>query len=162
MNLGQLGQTLAANKPALLGVAAAGVVGLGLYHRKQGGGVAAPPSAAPAGYAFSSGGQTAPMTGGGLATGGGVYDSSASDVASWLAPQLEALRQQQAPVPVPAPPAWAPGFYRNAAGKGIYQVDAKGNRDLLSSQEWGLMGQGQSPVPIARDSSFWTETKKVG
>lgn len=104
MNLGQLTGWIQQNKKPLAIAGAVGVGGLALMQRgKSGGGDAgggpmvdaAPTSGAGARY--------------GLTTGGGAYDSTASDVYNAIAPQLEEVRdllnqQNKPPVPVVAPP----------------------------------------------------------
>lgn len=120
MNTAQLEAAFAKNKPAVLGVAAAGVVGLGLYHRRKAASVAAnDPGTVAAGT--TPGGMVLPSSAGGQTYGltgaGGYYDSSASDLFGAVSPQLESLQTQLSalndkigatPVPVPAPPAAPP------------------------------------------------------
>lgn len=105
MNLGDLGQQFEQNRVAILGTAAAGVVGFALYRRHAG--ATASPDGGPGDV--SAGGQVAGMS------GAGYYDSSASDVYGLVQPQLESLGQQLTglqdklnQVPVAAPPAVTP------------------------------------------------------
>lgn len=155
MNLDQLGKAFARNRPAVLGVAGAGVVGLALLQRRKAGGDvfagggAAPAARVPASASYSAGGQVA-------AAGG--YDSSASDVASWLSPQLEALRKDQTPTPVPAPvaasmfaPNWTGKYVRTDAGK-ILEVQADGSLYGLSTMEQWYEANRRNPE--ADDAGF--------
>lgn len=118
MNGAQLAATFEANKVPVMAAAAAGVVGLALVKRKSSSSSSSPStSGAPvtttqtpgASSYYSTGGQTAGMS------GGGVYDSTSSDLFGAISPQLESLGQQvtalqsslSSPsantVPVPAP-----------------------------------------------------------
>lgn len=148
--LAQLEQTFAKNKPAVLGVAAAGVVGLALLQRRRSGGDVSAggssPALVPASGSYSAGGQVASASG-----GFGGYDSSASDVASWLSPQLEALRKDQSPTPVPEPIAasmFTPNYtgkYVRTAGGAILEVQNDGSLFGLGSMEQWYEANRRNP-----------------
>lgn len=91
MNPDQLRAAFENNKPVVVGGALAGVVGLALWRKKNGGGQA------DAGAALSAGSQTA------AASGGAAYDSSASDLYGAIQPQLEAIGQQLSQLQNPKP-----------------------------------------------------------
>jgi LysM repeat protein len=107
VNVSELEATFTKNKPAVLGVAAVAVVGLGLYHRKKAASVAAADPGPVAGGGTPGLAQSYGLTG-----AGGVYDSSASDLFGAVSPQLESLQTQLSALsdkmnatPVPAPVA---------------------------------------------------------
>lgn len=110
MNLGQLSTWAAQNKPAVIGVGAAGAVGLGLLARSRAGGDTA---GTPQHASYSAGGQADAAAG-----SAGVYDSSALDLYAALSPELASIGQSigklqeqldaKPPTPVPAPPVAAP------------------------------------------------------
>jgi hypothetical protein len=145
MDLGNLGAVFAANKVPILATAAAGVTGFALYKRHQG----ASSTAAGAGdSSASAGGQTAGMT------GGGAYDSSASDLYGAIQPQLESLGTQVTnlqdklnSVPVAKPPASTPakapaykaGYYK-AAGTDLTYYYNGSTLDWLSKAEGHALG----------------------
>lgn len=141
MNLGQLESY--AKKPAVLGAAAAGVVGLALLQRRKAGGDAAAPAApaVPASGSYSAGGQVA------SAGGFGAYDSTASDVAGWLSPQLDELRRLSSPTPVPAPIAstlFAPSGTGNYVRRGdglVAEVQSDGSLFGMTLDQWVKAGQ---------------------
>jgi hypothetical protein len=155
MDLGNLGAVFAANKVPILATAAAGVTGFALYKRHQG----ASSTAAGAGdSSASAGGQTAGMT------GGGAYDSSASDLYGAIQPQLESLGNQvtslqdklnsvpvaKAPTPAkPTPstakpatpklPTYRAGYYK-AAGTDLTYFYNGSTLDWLSKAEGRALG----------------------
>lgn len=166
----QLQQLFEQHKPAVLGVAAAGVAGAALLHRRKAGEAATPRT--------SSGTLANPNPAAAVVPGnGGGYDSSAYDVynalQSQLGPLLDQARQSTggapgggintAPAPV-ASPLFKPGFYRSPADGAIYQVDAAGKRDWLTPAEWKSLGAAgkYSTTPVATDSAFFTSTTAVG
>jgi hypothetical protein len=159
VNPAQLGELFTKHKTAVFGVAAVGVTGVALLHRKKAGAAAAGgPSTSPAGTIPAA--AVVPGAGGG-------YDSSAYDVYSALQSQLAPILEQQrrnSVTTAPSPTAsdlFKPGFYRNAAGKGIYQLDTQGNRDLLTPVEYRALGR-PAATAVAKDSTFWQLTKPIG
>lgn len=174
MNLGQLSAWAAANKPAVIGVGAAGAVGFGLLaRRKAGGDVAGAPKSAESSY--SAGGQVSDATG----AGGFGYDSSALDLYSALSPELAGIgnslgqiQEQLAKkpdLPVPKPPVTTPpaasykdGYYRNASNGAMYRLTA-GKRDYLTAGEWAAAGGARNKfTDVGIKSPFWTRTPLVG
>lgn len=172
MNLDQLGASFTQNRTAILGTAAAGVVGLALYRRKQAAAApAAPTAGATTAGVYSAGGQTAGMY------GANAYDSSASDVYGLVQPQLESLGGQlndlnaklnavpvsQAPTSaVTAPPSkpiattlFSPtrsGNYVRYGDQTITEVEQDGSQLALTYDQWvpianggGTMNYSQSP-----------------
>lgn len=175
MNAAQLEGWVAANKPAVLGVGAAAVVGLGLYKRrtaKSSPGAAAGQAATPAGLSvpYSAGGQAASV--------GGTYDSSASDLYGVIGPQLEsignAVRAQQAPpTPVPAGVSasglFAPsntGNYVRYGDGTIAEVQQDGSLLGLSYSQWvplATAGARYADIPGATPqiSTTWGNLTRV-
>jgi hypothetical protein len=165
VNLDQLGASFAQNRTAILGTAAAGVVGFALYKRKQAGGATAAPASAAA-PVYSAGGQTAGMY------GANAYDSSASDVYGLVQPQLESLGSQlsdlntklgsvpvsQAPAsPVAsrlANPLYNGNYIRNAGG-GFAEIESDGSLLGLTAQQWANAYKvaGQSGVNVQQLSA---------
>lgn len=134
-------QELAKNKPALLAGGAVVVVGLGLYSRsKSGGDTAAPASpAVSAAGSYSNGGQVA---------GAGGYDSTASDVAAWLHPQLEALRKDNIPTPVPVPlastlfaPTGTGNYVRQGSNGMVAEIQNDGSLFGITFDQWTKLGR---------------------
>jgi hypothetical protein len=141
---GQLRAFLAQNKPAVLGAAGVGVVGLALQNTR---------TAAAAGPASTGGtAGTMPAAGVALPAGGvqGAYpDTSATDVYNALMPQLEALQAGQAPASTVAaatpPPISSTLFAPNLTGQYVYykntgtygEIESDGSVYGISGPELG-------------------------
>lgn len=94
MNPDQLRALFQQNKKALFAVAAVGVGGFALYKRHTAGATAGSATSSTSSSAgvvpsYSSGGQTTTMGG-----ASGIYDSTSTDLASFLSPQLGAMQSQ--------------------------------------------------------------------
>lgn len=148
MNPEQLRAAFEKNKGVLFGVAAAGVGAFALYRRHTAGATAGSASSSGTSSAgvvpYSGGGQTTTM--GGAA---GVYDSTSSDLASFLSPQLGALQQQvtalqagnASPTPVPAPiastllaPTGSGNYFKMGSGMG--EIESDGSLFVFTAPQW--------------------------
>jgi hypothetical protein len=153
VNAGQLAKTFQQHRVPILGVAAAGAVGLGLLHRRQAGGDTSaaqrPAAATSAGGGYSAGSQAA------LTTGGGVYDSTANDLYSAFQPQLEHIIRNTTPttptppVPVPAQakiastllgPSGSGKYVRDPRGM-VAEVQSDGSLLALTNKQWTALNK---------------------
>jgi hypothetical protein len=143
VNAEQLQAYVAGHKPVVLGVAAAGVVGLALLKRKKG---------TPAGAGAAASSSTKQPAGTIPAAAvlpsqsfGSTYDSSAYDVCNALSGQLEQLRQTTgaggitaAPAPV-ASTLFAPshtGNYVSYDNGSVFEVEGDGSQFNLVADQW--------------------------
>jgi hypothetical protein len=149
------------HKTAVLAVAAAGVAGLALFHRKKAGGDTAGASA----------GATIPAAA--VVPGGGSYDSSAYDVYSALQSQLTPLLEQAqkstggktgdgittAPTPATSP-LFKAGYFRVLGSNRTYYQDTAGNLDWISKAEGDVLRKaagkkGLAITDVSKDATFW-------
>lgn len=145
MNLGQLQAYVEQHKPAVLGVAAAGVTGLALLQRRKrsGGAGATGTTKQPAGTIPAAAVVPSQQT-------GSTYDSSAFDVYNAMSGQLAKLSEQvqqtsdgsgsgitSAPAPV-ASTLLAPTYSGNyfGMGSGIGEIESDGSLFVFTQPQW--------------------------
>lgn len=154
MNLQALKASVLANKVPL-GVGGAALVAVLAWRTKIiGAKTAAAADATPTGYAvagvssspYASSGYTAPN------------DSTGSDVYNAIQPQLEALKQLMtptaSPIPVPAVPQHAAGYYRPAGETGIFRYDEAGQLDWLNGPQYAALGS-PAYTDVSPDDAMW-------
>jgi hypothetical protein len=152
VNPTQLRETLAKNKVSI-GVAGAAVVALFAWRSKITAAknpVSGPPPAATATRVSQSpsyaGGYTAPN------------DSSSSDVYNAIQPQLEDLKKlwekASSPVPVPAAPPTAQGYFRRAGSAAVYEAESDGTLKWLDLANYRAAGAPVFTDVAATDPLF--------
>lgn len=146
----------AAHKTAILGTAAAGVVGLALLNKRK----------AAAGGRSATPGATIPGTipAAAVTASGGAYDSTSYDLYNALQPELEQLRQTvgHSTPDIPAP-NFANGFYAMAGGprgEAVYQYK-DGLLDLVPNGTalHQMGGNSQNIHYVTKNDAIWSQPR---